>query len=250
MDNKHAKIVLSVYRPHGQDANDPDFAEALKQVERDPSMATWFREQQQFDSDFAAALNSVAGPAEAKTMIKATMGASAGSRRRWWPLALVASLALVFATSWVSLRNRPAGLPLPENATLAQLATNLSEHHASIGFMSGDLGRIRQWLLERRGPAPDDLPAKLAGMKILGCETWKTTRGKVSLICFVNDGMQMAHLYIFENAADFPGLPPRAEPRLAREGNWSLALWQDDGHAYVLGSPTNSGISVESLVRS
>lgn len=249
MDNRHAKFVLSVYRPHGQDANDPFFAEALKHAERDPSMAAWFKEQQRFDAEFAAALTSLTGPADAKGMIKATMRASVGRRRRWRPLALAASLAVLLATSFFVLKNHASGLPLPANASLAQIATNLAEHHASIGLMSGDLARVRLWLAERRGPLPDDLPPGLAKMMVLGCETWKTTRGRVSLVCFVGDDRKVAHLYIFEKAADFPDLPGLIQPRFEREGNWSLALWQHQGRAYVLGAPAGMGVPIETFFR-
>lgn len=249
MNNDHAKIILSVYRPHGQDADDPFFAEALRQAKLDPSMDAWLKEEQRFDADFADTLRAVAAPADAKNMIKATMGASTGRRRRWWPLAAIAASAAVLLTTSLLLKPRPAGLQLPENATVAQLATNLADHHASIGLMSGDFARVRQWISERGGPLPDDLPPGLARLMVLGCETWNTTRGKVSLVCFVGENKQMVHLYIFEKAADFPGLPDYAHPRLDREGNWSLALWQSNGRAYVLGSPADSGLTVESFFR-
>ncbi|MBI2517021.1 MAG: hypothetical protein HYV95_08900 [Opitutae bacterium] len=251
MDNKHAQIILSVYRPHGQDAKDPFFAEALRQADRDPSVNTWFKHQQRFDADFAATLGSIAAPSDAKAMIKATMGASAGRRRTWWPLALAASVALLLgATLAVQQLRRPSGLPLPENATLEQLATNLAEHHATIGLMSGDMARIQQWLIDRRGPQPDVLPQGLAGMKIFGCETWDTTRGKVSLLCFMGDGAKTVHLYVFENADAFPNLPNSDRPRFEKQGKWSLALWQHNGRAYVLGAPSDSGYSVELLSKS
>jgi len=248
MNNDHAKIVLSVYRPHGQDADDPFFAEALKQAKNDPAMSAWFKEEQHFDAAFADSLRAVAAPRDAKTMIKATMGASTGRSRRWWPLALAAGLA-VMLTATVFFKTRPSGLPLPENATVAQLATNLAEHHASIGLMSGDFARVRQWISERGGPLPEDLPPGLAKMMVLGCETWKTTRGKVSLVCFVGENKEMVHLYVFENAAEFPGLPGYSNPRLEKEGKWSLALWQNQGRAYVLGSPTDAGLPISSFFR-
>lgn len=249
MNNDHAKIVLSVYRPHGQDADDPFFAEALQQAKNNPAMAAWFKNEQHFDAAFADSLRAVSAPRDAKTMIKATMGATTGRSRRWWPLAMAAGLAVMLTTA-VLFKSRPSGLPLPEKATVAQLATNLAEHHASIGLMSGDFARVRQWISDRGGPLPEDLPPGLAKLMVLGCETWNTTRGKVSLVCFVGEGKQMVHLYVFENAADHPGLPDFAHPRLEKEGNWSLALWQKDGRAYVLGSPLESGLGIGSLLRS
>lgn len=251
MDNKQAKLILSVYRPQGQDAHDPFFAEALLQAERDPSVNDWFKRQQHFDTEIAAALASIVAPADTKEIMKATMGASVGRSRSWWPLALAASLALILgATIAIHQLRRPSGLPLPENANLAQLATNLAEHHSTIGLMSGDLARIRQWLSDRQGPQPDVLPSGLAGLKILGCETWDTTRGKVSLLCFMGDSAQAVHLYVFEDAEVFPNLPEADNPRFEREGNWALALWQSKGRAYVLGAPIDSGYAIESLAKS
>ena len=49
MNNDHAKIVLSVYRPHGQDANDPFFSEALQQAKLDPSLSAWLNDEQRWD---------------------------------------------------------------------------------------------------------------------------------------------------------------------------------------------------------
>lgn len=236
MTNDHAKIILNVYRPHGQDAGDPFFAQALRQAQADPTLAAWLQDEQRFDAGFAASLRALAAPADAKIMIKATMGASTGRPRRWWPLALAASLAVLLATSLV-FKSRPAGLTLPAHATLAQLADNLAEHHASLSLMSGDLARVRQWISAKGGPLPEELPPGLAKLAMLGCETWNTTRGKVSLVCFVGAEHQMVHLYVFESAADYPGLPDMAHPRLAQEGNWSLAQWESGGRAYVLGTP-------------
>ncbi len=251
MDNNQAKFILSVYRPHGQDAHDPLFAEAILQAERDPTLAAWFQHEQRFDADVAAALGSIAVPQNAKALVKATMGASAVYRRGRWPYALAASVAVILAAT-VAIQHvrRPPGLPLPANASLAEIATNLAEHHATIGLMSGDMVRIQQWLRDRRGPQPDVLPRGLAGMKVLGCETWNTTRGKVSLLCFMGDGAERVHLYVFEDSGAFPHLPGADQPRIEREGNWSLALWQHNGRAYVLGVPSDSGYSVETLSRS
>jgi hypothetical protein len=247
MTNDEAKLVLSVYRPNGEDASDSFFAEALQQARRDPSLAAWLQEQQQFDTAMAADLRSVTAPSDAKAMIKASMGASTGRRRRWWPALLVAASVAVLLTSFWGLNRQDAGLPLPEQASVAQLATYLAEHHASMGLMSHDFARVRQWIAERGGPLPEDLPPGLVRMNVLGCQTWDTSRGKVSLVCFVGAGRQVLHLYVFENAAAHPGLPGLASPRLQQEGQWSFALWQHEGRAYVLGSPDDSDLSLASL---
>ena len=243
MDNKQAKLILSVYRANGTDAQDPLFREALRQAESDPTLRAWLNEQQEFDSLVASAFASVKGPPEGRAMIQTTMGATRSVRRRWlWPLALAASIAVIFAAkSGLQSRGR---LALPENASLAQLATNLSDHHASIGLMSPDYAKLRDWIAVKGGPLPERLPPGLEKLAVLGCETWKTSRGKVSLVCFVGDDMKMVHLYVFEQppaGSSGTALPNLAQPRFERSGKWSLALWQDGGRGYVLGVPVEPG---------
>ncbi|MBI5771216.1 MAG: hypothetical protein HZA93_25810 [Verrucomicrobia bacterium] len=243
MDNSKAKLILSVYRANGLDAQDPMFSEALKQAESDPELRAWLGDQRATDAQIAAALAGISGPAEGKAMIATTRVAPRGRRLAWaWPLALAASVAIFFAVR-SGLQNR-GSLALPENATLAELATNLSEHHASIGLMSKDYSKLRTWIAEKGGPLPEHLPPALEKMAVLGCETWKTSRGKVSLVCFVGDDMKMVHLYVFDQtpaALDGAKLPELPQPRFERSGNWALAVWKDAGRAYVLGMPVEPG---------
>lgn len=243
MDNNEAKLILSVYRANGADAQDPLFREALKQAESDPVLRAWLAEQQELDAQIASAFGGIKGPVEGKAMIQTTMGATRVSRRRWlWPLALAASIAVLLALR-TALPNR-TGLALPANASLAELATNLSDHHASIGLMSSDYSKLRSWISEKGGPLPERLPPGLEKLAVLGCETWKTSRGKVSLVCFVGDNMKMVHLYVFDqppDGIDGKGLPDLSRPRFERSGDWSLAVWRDQGRGYVLGVPVEAG---------
>jgi hypothetical protein len=69
MTNARAKFLLSVYRPNGADAEDPAFKEALAQAQRDPTLGSWFREQQAFDELIFAKLRSIEVPANFPTAI-------------------------------------------------------------------------------------------------------------------------------------------------------------------------------------
>lgn len=62
MNNEEAKLILAAYRPSGQDATDPLFAEALEQARRDPDLKTWFKAQLAFDTSVAAKLREVQPP--------------------------------------------------------------------------------------------------------------------------------------------------------------------------------------------
>ncbi len=237
MDNNTAKLILGVYRASGDDAQDPFFKDALQHAENDPFLRQWFSEQLRQDGELAGALRNVPVPNDGKAAVLAIMGTRPRPRRRWWPMALAACFAffLVLANRFKS--HSGPSIDLPENATLADLAANLAEHHASIGLMSPDRLRLEEWITAHGGPRPEHLPPGLATMAVIGCQTWETSRGKVSLLCFVNDRKQSVHLYVFDHVPEGSTLPPMSQPRFERTGQWSMALWQDGGHSYVLGVP-------------
>jgi hypothetical protein len=253
MDNQQAKLILSVYRPNGADAQDPVFREALNQAESDPALRAWFAAEQAADARIAAALAGVMAPAAGKVMIQTT-AQPVRRGRRWWllPMALAASVALALGVHGLLRGQRE--LRLPADAPLSQLATTLAEHHSSMGLMSADFSRLRAWIASRGGPLPDDLPPGLARMAVLGCQTWTTSRGRVSLVCFVGENRQVAHLYVFEQVPEElarGGLPGLEKPRIEQTEGWSLALWKSSGRGYVLGMSLQDGRppDLESLFR-
>jgi hypothetical protein len=233
MDNNKAKLRLAVYRRTGEDAQDPFFAEALQQAEKDPALRDWLAEQQQFDAQFAAALGEIRGPKEGRALIEATMMRRPGRWTRWWPVAMAASVALML-TLYVSFAGKRP-VTLSQTASVAEMARHLSEHHATIGLMSRDYAKLRSWIADRGGPLPGRLPPGLERLGVLACETWQTSQGKVSLVCFARGDRDVLHLYVFENAGDGGSLPNIDAPRFERAGEWSFAVWKEDGRAYALG---------------
>lgn len=235
MDNQKAKLRLSIYRHTGADAQDPFFSEALQQAEKDPALRAWLADQQAFDAQFTAALSGVSAPREGRALIEATMMRKPSPWSQWWrPLALAASLAVLItlSTSWW----RDGTLTLSSDASVAALARDLSEHHVSIGLMSSDYSKLRAWLTEKQSPMPGTLPPGLAQYGLIGCQAWETTRGKVSLLCFMDGNKGVYHLYVFENPGDGQSAPGVSEPQIQREGDWSFALWQDRGRIHALGA--------------
>lgn len=245
MDNNKAKLRLAVYRRSGEDVQDPFFAEALQQAEKDPALREWLADDQKFDTQFAAALGAISAPMEGRALIEGTMMRRPARRVRWWPLALAASLAVLLSLTLVLGRSR--SLSLPQTATVAGLAEHLTEHHLSLGLMSTDLAKVRTWIAQKQGPLPGRLPPGLAQLGVLGCQTWQTSRGTVSLICFVRENKDMVHLYVFENPGDSSALPDMSAPRIERAGGWSFALWRDARHTYALGATGPDAQATEAL---
>lgn len=59
MDKEQARFILCSFRPDGADANDPDFAEALKLAMENRQLGEWLASERAFDAEFAQALSSV-----------------------------------------------------------------------------------------------------------------------------------------------------------------------------------------------
>ncbi len=62
MNNDEAKFILAAYRPGGQDATDPLFAEALALASRDAELKGWLETQVSFDAAVSAKLREVRAP--------------------------------------------------------------------------------------------------------------------------------------------------------------------------------------------
>lgn len=237
MNNDEAKMILGSYRSQGQDAKDSFFREALLQAERDPSLGDWLCKEQARDAGIAELFATLPVPPTGRAQALAAMMASQGTRNWWRPLALAASLALAALAGWQMWRQASeVRLPL---AGPTEAALFLAENHSSIGRMGSDTEGLRQWLKTRGGPVPGALPAGLAGLKVLGCETWRTNLGRVSLMCFLSDSHERVHLYVFENPGKWTELPGMGRPALNASGGWSFATWQEGGQVYVLASSAN-----------
>src|SRR5215470_6851095 len=81
MDNREAKFILNAYRPGGQDASDPRFAEAIEQARRDPGLEQWFKESVAFDATVTEKLHAVAVPVDLRDNILA--GVKISRPLRW-----------------------------------------------------------------------------------------------------------------------------------------------------------------------
>ena len=101
MTNECAKLLLSAYRSNGADAQDPVFKEALEQARHDPALASWFREQREFDEIISAKLCSIEPPAGLREAILAGLRTTAIPQHppiRW--MAIAAALALGLLVLW------------------------------------------------------------------------------------------------------------------------------------------------------
>jgi hypothetical protein len=78
MTNEDAKLVLSAYRPNGEDARDPFFEQALQQAKLDPELMEWFEKQRAFDRVIIAKIRTIEPPASLNSQISCRASGRSG----------------------------------------------------------------------------------------------------------------------------------------------------------------------------
>jgi hypothetical protein len=228
-----ARLLFSAYRPGGQDADDPTFAAALEASKSDPALAQWLADQQEFDRAVTERLRAVAVPDDLRAKILA--GAKAGRQRAWWAAprvwALAAALA-VFAGIAALWPGKPGGLADWQKHGLAVVDEILAARE-TFDLKHQDATALTAWLRDNAVPQPVALPAALGGKPTLGCKTIAWDGHKMSLVCFDLGGGVVVHLFTTERAG-LAGVPPDGAPRFAREGAWTVVMWNEGDKTLML----------------
>ena len=228
-----ARLLFSAYRPGGQDAGDPVFAPAIEAAKNDPALAAWLAEQQAFDQAVAGHLRAVDVPADLRAKILA--GAAVSRRHSWraaslrWALAAVVALFAGLAAFWFG---KADGLADWQRHGLAVLGEIVAAREP-FDLQHRDAAALTAWLRDHATPQPAALPATLDGKPTLGCKTIAWDGHKMSLICFdLGDGVTV-HLFTTERAG-LAHLPPDGPPHFARDGAWTVALWNEGDKTLML----------------
>jgi hypothetical protein len=236
MDNQEAKFLLGAYRPGGQDANDPRFADALEQVRRDPILQHWFEESVAFDAAITEKLSATWVPSDLRESIltgaKVTHAPHLKHRWRKWAIAAAVVLsATLGALIWHNTRPAPvAGWQLQAlDAILSSIARNES-HFDAISRNPADLVK---WLRANRAPTGEGLPDNLDKLASIGCKTIFWHGKPVSLICFTLPDGRAIHLVIANASAD-SDRAIKHKAKAIQQGHWATATWREGDMIYML----------------
>jgi hypothetical protein len=235
MDNQEAKFILSAYRPGGQDASDPCFAEALEQARRDPTLEKWFRNSVAFDVAVTEKLRAVEVPADLRENI--LVGVKVSRPLRWtspivkWAIAAALLVAAIVGSLTLRETTKPhlSGWQTQSLRTI----TSLVDGRSNFDAQSHSASQLVNWLQTNQAPVASSLPKNLETMESLGCKAFLWNQELVSVICFTRPDGGLIHLVITKaSAASDRAL--KGEPQLIQHGEWATATWREGDKVYML----------------
>jgi hypothetical protein len=241
MDNREAKFILNAYRPGGQDASDPRFAEALEQARRDPVLEQWFKESVAFDATVTEKLRAVAVPVDLRENILA--GVKISRPLRWSnpfiKLAIAAALvSMAILGSLIWRETRPAHLTGWQNQAVSVISS-LVQDKLSFDAQSHNPAELVSWLHSNHAPAVQKLPPTLEKLESVGCKTFSWNGTPISVICFMRPDGGLIHL-VATKATLATDRATKAKPRFVQQGGWTTATWREGDKVFMLateGSP-------------
>jgi anti-sigma factor RsiW len=245
MTREEAKLFLQAYRPGGQDAEDPHFAEALALAKRDPELAAWFARQQKFDALFSDGLRQVRAPAQLKAQILAggpKEKTAAPSISDWWQnlilfrspvswAAAAAAVLILFGLA-VFLKQPQASAHFADYSAQMVHAAVSDAHHLDVE--NKDMTQVVAWLAEHHGENKFNLPVALNGASgLMGCRVLDWHGQKISMLCYGLSNTGHVDLFVAD-AKNFPDAPPEDNPQFASSGGMPTASWSHGGMAYLM----------------
>jgi len=233
MNHQEAKFILQAYRHNGADAKDPHFREALAQVERDPELASWLKDDQKLFHQARLGLSSVPIPPDLKANIMA--GGRIIRPKTWWrrPAVLAAAAVLALLLTWAGFLP-PRSQPNDYASFREAMSDYLDNKLTRLDEESKEVDILKNWLAGSHAPSQIELPSGLRRLPSIGCKVLDYHGNKVSLICF-RDGGTLVHLFVMDQP-DWQELPSVDHPQLTLGGSWNTAGWATGHQAYLLAS--------------
>ena len=233
MNNQEAQFILNAYRPNGQDAADPQLAEALAQARHDPVLHRWFDDCLAFDNAITEKLCSVEVSAGLRESILAggKVSRPSGWKRPLHKLAIAAAI-LLFAIAGFVMREISKPRLAGWQTEALDVVSSLVKGKSRFDFQSHNSAELVAWLADNRAITATKIPPRLLGLQSLGCKTFSWNGTDVSVLCFVSDGREV-HL-VMTKASAAANRALKSEPQMVQRGDWATATWRSGEMVYML----------------
>ena len=251
--NEEQLQLLRAARLSGQDEARADVAAARAAAAEEPELAALLEAERAADFSMREALQSVEPPAGLADSLFTAMRAARGlaeppaalresvlsavrrpapavaTRRAWlgWGLAAAASVAAGGVWWW-----RKAHAFTVEH--LSDAIAALTKNGVTLSLMSMDPAVVSAWLVEKKAPRPDSLPAALDALPRKGCHLYDIEGRAVSLICLLLPGMRELHLFSTPSS-ELSDPPAPGQPAiLRRHAGRTLAVWSRGATTHLM----------------
>lgn len=228
MTREEAEELLSALRPHGADAADPVFREALELARKDSDLGAWLARQQEFDQMLIEELSSIRPPEGLRETILESLRKTARPLQFWrnaWPALAAAAVLVAFFLSQqvVTLRNPSSRFQSFCSDALAMVAVRPAP---KLDLEAASLGITQAFIQQQEAPELRRFPPKLQAMATAGCRVFVWQQHLASLTCFRLPSGTLLHLVVIDaNALGDPKLPSG----LLSANGWHMMFEEKNG---------------------
>jgi hypothetical protein len=228
MTREEAKEYLSVVRPNGADAADPDLREALELAKKDSELGYWLARQLEFDDILIESFSSIHPPGGLREnileSIEKTVRPAQFWRTGWLALTAAVGLAALLLSQRFDLFRGPSE---PFRSFYADaLAMVRVKPMPKLDLETPSLGNAEAFIKQHDAPRLSEFPQKLQAMATAGCRVFVWRQHPASLTCFRLPSGYLLHVVVIsEDALGNSKLP--AGPY--SDDGWNMMLQNKNG---------------------
>lgn len=228
MNSLSAQQILIACRPGTSDLDSAEARAALEQVERDPELQQWWRQQQSFHRSLSGAFGQAPIPADLRDEI---LGRIRILELPWWrkPIVMGAAAAiLVFVINVALFWKSAPDETLP--TFRSRMVGNVLRQYA-MDIETNDMRAIRDFLGKAGAPSTYQLPAGLAQRPPVGAGVLSWQDRRVSMVCL--DSQTQGTLFLF--VVNDPALrASAAQQEYAAVHDLMTVSWTEGTNTYLL----------------
>lgn len=238
MDSGNARKILMLYRSDSPDANDPQTAEALEVMRRDPELAAWFEQHRSAQEAIRGKLKAIPVPPDLRRRI---LDAHVDHRRivhLFGPPMLfglaAAALIIVTASFWF-LRSSDQQTFLHFRDRMAR---KVQRRVYFKDMVTGDQTQVSNYFRTNSAPTDEALPKNLAKLPLEGVTIVSWENHPVSVLCLdarEKGATENNNVWVFiAKSTDMTKVPDKKSTQFEKIGRLMTASWTAGNALYLV----------------